>query len=63
MKTKRLSFAFFYFSESGLFSGLRAIQMKKIRLRLGPHPKRLKRYFLILFDGRAGPVFTRTLPL
>jgi len=27
MKTKTLSFAFIYFSESGLFNGLRAIQM------------------------------------
>jgi hypothetical protein len=29
MKAKLLSFAFFYFSESGLFNGLRTIQIKK----------------------------------
>jgi hypothetical protein len=29
MKAKSLSFAFIYFSESGLFKGLRAIQIKK----------------------------------
>jgi hypothetical protein len=29
MKAKLLSFAFFYFCESGLFNGLRPIQIKK----------------------------------
>jgi hypothetical protein len=29
MKAKLLSFAFIYFSESGLFNGLRSIQIKK----------------------------------
>jgi hypothetical protein len=29
MKAKSLSFAFIYFSESGLFNGLRRIQVKK----------------------------------
>jgi hypothetical protein len=30
MKAKSLSFAFIYFSESGLFNGLRAIQIRKL---------------------------------
>jgi hypothetical protein len=33
MKARLLSFVFIYFSESGLFKGLRAKKIKKIRLR------------------------------
>jgi hypothetical protein len=34
MKAKWLSFVFIYFSESGLFNGLRAKKLKKFRSRL-----------------------------
>jgi hypothetical protein len=36
MKPKLLSFAFIYFSESGLFNGLRPIQIKKTAAFLAP---------------------------
>jgi hypothetical protein len=49
MKTKRLSFAFFNFSGSGLFSGLRRIQIPFFQSRA-----RALRYALLSWRGCCG---------